>query len=160
MNYNDMLDLFVDNMKKLFFPEEWIAIDLAMSKQELFTLLLVERHGEIIMSQIAGHVNIPMSTATGIVDRLVKKGFLVRERSDSDRRIVVIRLTGKGKELINTIKQKGNEYMQMIKEGLTEEEQEFLLRIFIKIFDIINKNRPGRSEGGKEKAEIKKIDIE
>ncbi|MCX7710758.1 MAG: MarR family transcriptional regulator [Clostridia bacterium] len=135
-------------------------LDLALSKQEIFALLLVERHGEIIMSQIASYVNIPMSTATGIVDRLVKNDYLVRERSESDRRIVVIKLTPKGKALMDSIKKKGTDYIQLIQQGLTEEERDAIYRIFIKILDIINKNQSESQESTGEEQRIKRIDIE
>ena len=36
-------------------------------------MLFVDRYEEIIMSRIAEYINVPMSTATGIVERLVKK---------------------------------------------------------------------------------------
>lgn len=72
----------------------------------------VGKHGEIIMSQIADFVNVPISTATGIVERLVKNGFMERERSDTDRRVVVIKLTDKGKKLIEEIKKSGRAYVK------------------------------------------------
>ena len=59
-------------------------------------MMTVARLKEATMGQLSDHMNFPMSTATGIVDRLVKKGYIERGKSDSDRRIVVITLSEKG----------------------------------------------------------------
>jgi DNA-binding MarR family transcriptional regulator len=38
------------------------------------------------------------STITGVVDRLEKKGYVVRDRVHKDRRVVMVQLTTKGKK--------------------------------------------------------------
>lgn len=157
-----MYDLFFQNIKKLFYPEEWIKLDLSFSKSELFTMLLVDKQGEVIMSQIAEDIHIPMSTATGMVERLVKLGYLMRERSELDRRIVVIKLTDEGKTLINGLKEMVSQYVHRINESLTKEEISLLSKIFTKVIDIINDvgEEQQASESEAENNKIKKIEIE
>ncbi|MEL7567418.1 MAG: MarR family transcriptional regulator [Dehalobacterium sp.] len=147
MEYDEMLDLIFNNLKSLFYPEEWLDLDLSFSKSELFAMLLVDRYGEIIMSQVADFINVPMSTATGIAERLVKKGYLKRERSESDRRIVVVKLTEKGKDLISELKNTASEYLRLINESLTAEERQVLMKVFLKIVQIVEKKHTvGESE--------------
>jgi DNA-binding MarR family transcriptional regulator len=101
-----------------------------------------------------------MSTATGIVDRLVKNGYLERNRSDSDRRVVRIRLTDKGKALAGQIRNLGTRYFEMISDALTEEERAFLFKIMTKIMGVINgKSTPAPSSGSGENQFVK-IDID
>jgi DNA-binding MarR family transcriptional regulator len=138
LDYNEIYDTVFDTFKKLLYPEEWINIDQTLSKSELFTLLQVERNGEIIMSQIADYINISMSTATGIVERLVKQGFIERNRNDSDRRIVTIRLTAEGKTLAESIKSKIFGVARQLLESLSEEEQKLLFSIFTKITNVLS----------------------
>jgi len=40
------------------------------------------------------------STMTGVVDRLEKKGFVVRKRDEGDRRVIQLQLTPQGTHLI------------------------------------------------------------
>jgi DNA-binding MarR family transcriptional regulator len=141
MVYSEIVDLLLDNVKKIIFPEEWIKIDLTLSKHELFTLMLVERKGEISMSRIAEYVNVSMSTATGIVDRLVKNGFLVRNRTETDRRIVMISLTKKAEKVIEEIKSIGTRYISLVGDALTAEERAFIYSIFMKIISVINNDQ-------------------
>jgi DNA-binding PadR family transcriptional regulator len=48
--------------------------------------------------------NINYQNVYRLVQRLVKKGYLIRERSDSDRKIVVIRLTDSGEGIMYEFK--------------------------------------------------------
>ncbi|MDP4144190.1 MAG: MarR family transcriptional regulator [Bacillota bacterium] len=156
----ELLDFFMENMKKIFYPEEWIALDLKFSKSELFTLVLIDKKREITMSELAEYINAPMSTTTGVVDRLVKNKFLKRERSEEDRRIVVIRLTDKGKELVNELKEVMLKYINIIFENLTEEEKQLLMKILLKITDILSKNNKDKLEVSSEVNKLKKIQID
>jgi MarR family transcriptional regulator, organic hydroperoxide resistance regulator len=153
-------DLIFNSIKKFIFPEEWLQVDLALSKQEVFALLLLERRGEIIMSEIADYVNVPMSTATGIVDRLVKNNYLDRNRSDSDRRVVMIRLAEKGKLLVDQIKNLGSQYIESISNSLTDEERVFLLKIITKIIAVINEKSVSIRESNASENKLTKIEIE
>lgn len=160
MEYNELFDTLFDSFRKLLYPEEWISIDLYLSKSELLTLLQVDRNGEIIMSQIADYINIPMSTATGLVERLVKKGYIERARSESDRRIVTIRLSSEGKKLADGLKQTIAGYIKLVYDALTEDEKKLLFGIFTKITDIIS-NKVDSPDTVKEGGlQLKKIEIE
>jgi len=159
MNSNNLYDLLLSYLKKFFFPEDWLDLDLNFSKVEVLTLLLVDRRGEVSMSRICEEMNMPMSTATGIVDRMVKKELLQRERSESDRRLVLISLSEKGKEVINHWKEVISDYVRLIEDALTDEEQQLLYKVFLKIVEILNQKRksPEVQESG---PVVKKIDIE
>jgi len=139
LSYNDLLDLFLANFRKILYPEEWIDLDLEFSKSELFAMLIVDRHGEVIMSQIADYLNIPLSTATGLINRLVKHGYVKRERSETDRRIVVIRLADPGKETVARLKGTVLRYLSLIQQTLTAEEQEMLLDVFRKVLNVLGR---------------------
>jgi DNA-binding MarR family transcriptional regulator len=146
----------------MVFPEDWLNLELTLSKQELFALLLISRHGEIIMSQIADYVNISMSTATGIIDRLVKNGYCTRRRSESDRRVVLIALTKKAEKIIQEIKCIGSDNFDRIMETLTDGEQQFLFSIITKVNKLLD-NEDVPSTGKKKKVRkhgIQKVQIE
>ena len=160
MNFDDLYDLFLGNIKKIFYPQDWIDLDLSFSKSELLTILYLDRYEGIIMSQIAEYINVSMSTATGIVERLVNKGYLQRERSESDRRIVIIQLTNKGKILVNEIKKVFSYYIGIITESLNEDEKELLVKVFNKIIETINKAAGDEQRIKAKEDKIKMIEIE
>jgi DNA-binding MarR family transcriptional regulator len=156
---DDFLDLLLDHAKKLFYPEEWINIDLSFSKTEIFCLLWIHRHQEVTMSQLADMLHIPMSTATGIVNRLVKHEYIIRYRSEADRRIVLLTLHENGNLLIQDMKKSASYYLHLFTETLTEQEQLFLLQIVKKIFNHLQTQQVQEITPG-EQSSIKNIPIE
>lgn len=158
--YEEFFELIFDNMKRIIFPEEWLAIDIAMSKQELLTMMTVDRMKEATMGQLSENMSFPMSTATGIVDRLVKKGYLERVRSEIDRRIVVISLTGKGKDFIGGVKEMILSYIKRADEVLEDEEWEAIISIVGKVMTVLQKPADENGQNKKEQGSIRKITIE
>lgn len=159
-NIDELIDLFAENIKKLFFPEEWINLDLKFSKSEIFTLLLLDKRKEITMTELADNINAPMSTATGIADRLVKNNYIKRERSKEDRRIVVLKITDSGNELVGNLKDVISKYINVIMNDLTDEEKQFLTKIIFKIINIMQSQKGDMVSKNKNEEKIEKIDIE
>jgi len=79
-------------------PKEWLSLDLTMP--QLKVVLLLFTNGPERMGTIASALGVSLATATGVVDRLVEKDMVTREGDPNDRRIVLIRLSGKGEKLI------------------------------------------------------------
>lgn len=159
IQYENIFDLFFNSFKKLIYPEEWISLDLNFSKSELFTMLLIDKHGEIIMSKIADYINVSMSTANGIVERLVKNGYLKRDRSDLDRRIVVVCMTDKGKTVVAELKNMVFEYIKLVYEELDDEERKLIFKVFDKITNIFSE-RGKKTQADMPENQLKKINIE
>jgi DNA-binding MarR family transcriptional regulator len=70
-----------------------------VSVPQLSCILALYEHGALPPSQIAKHIMVKSSTVTGIIDRLEQKGLVCRLRDSSDRRVITIQLTERGKEL-------------------------------------------------------------
>jgi len=157
---DSIVDLLIENMKKLFFPEEWIDLDMKFSKFELFTMLFLDKRKEITMTELVEYINSPMSTATGIVDRLVKNGYVSRERSETDRRIVILRLTEEGSQLIKKLKNMISGYLNMVLEDLTEEEKKFMTGIALKVMNKFQTKLSRTALNVQSKDDIRKIEIE
>src|SRR5205085_3272533 len=62
---------------------------------------LIARHGAISPSALAQRAALHPATITGVLDRLERGGWVVRERDPSDRRAVVVRpLRDRNAELV------------------------------------------------------------
>lgn len=129
----DVLKFLLDHSRKIFYPQEWINLDLSLSKTEILCLLWMSWNEEVIMREVAEYLDIPLSTTTGVINRLVKNGYLERYGSEKDRRIVVIRLTEKGATLVEEVKAMFAHYFTLVTEILTEEEAALLFHTFKKI---------------------------
>lgn len=82
-------------------PREWLSVDLTMP--QLKTMLLLFSGGPIRMSALSSSLGISLATTTGIVERLVKQGFVQRESQPGDRRVVVCKLTQEGQEVMSRL---------------------------------------------------------
>ena len=72
------------------------------------------------------HVRGANGTPTIAVNSLVKKGYVDRTRSEEDRRVVLISLSGKGKKAYIHHRKFHEEMIDAILKGLSEEEQRAL----------------------------------
>ncbi len=84
---------------KLSVPGEWLNSDMTVA--QLRVLLFLYTEGPSRMSVIASSIGIAVSTATGILDNLVKKELVVRAADPEDRRLVICLLSPQGQEAIN-----------------------------------------------------------
>ena len=82
------------------------------------------------MSELAEAARQISATMTGIVDRLVERGVIDRQRDPADRRSVRISLTEDGTELLETIRQqKRVRLRQFLAELSPSERQDFVRMI-------------------------------
>ncbi|MGD8985866.1 MAG: MarR family transcriptional regulator [Desulfobacteraceae bacterium] len=70
-----------------------------VSAPQLSSLLALHENGPLPPSQIAKYIMVNSSTVTGIIDRLEQKGLVQRSRISTDRRVITVTLTDKGREL-------------------------------------------------------------
>lgn len=99
-----------------------LSADITVS--QLRVLLVLQTRGKSRMSDIASGLDVALSTATGLVDILVKKGLILRENDTRDRRQVICRLSEEGQQIINTFWNSGQSQMELLLEDLTVEQLE------------------------------------
>ena len=67
---------------------------------QLWALKTISANGNLPLGELTKKMYLHPSTVTGVVDRLEKKGYVVRDRGQEDRRVVKVHLTPKGKKLV------------------------------------------------------------
>lgn len=82
-------------------PAEWLTSDITVAQLRILLLLYTE--GPLQMSSLASSAGIAVSTATGIVDNLFRKGLVQRQASPEDRRLVICSLSPAGQELVRRL---------------------------------------------------------
>jgi DNA-binding MarR family transcriptional regulator len=79
------------------------VLRLGISMAQLHILYSLQRAGEMPMSRLAEVLNVSLSNATGLIDRIEERGFVERTRVPEDRRIVIIRVTPAGERMLGEI---------------------------------------------------------
>lgn len=138
MNRNDKARQLFEHLQVVL--DEAQAIDkrdastrAMLSPQEVRVLRAVERQDRCIMSAIADAICLSLSSCTGLIDRLVAKKLVRRDRSGDDRRVVEVELTDEGREAHKAAMQAPVAFARDLLKGLNEEEQQALVGLFSKI---------------------------
>ena len=82
-------------------PREILELDITMPQTKIMIILFVK--GAIRMTDLASDLGVTLATATGLVDRLVERNFVLRESLPDDRRVVLCRLSESGHKTISQI---------------------------------------------------------
>ncbi len=80
------------------------------------------------MRDLARGLMVVQPSATRIVDDLVGKGLLRRVREKRDRRVMHVRATSAGKELVERLSAEGYQLLNVVLGKMQEDEQENLVR--------------------------------
>jgi len=67
---------------------------------QLWALHTISGSGKLSLGELSKKMYLHPSTISGVVDRLEKKAYVVRDRGEKDRRVVKVQLTPKGKRLV------------------------------------------------------------
>lgn len=98
-----------------------------LSVSEMHVLEAVEKSaGTETMSELAGRLRVTASTLTVAVKTLEHKGYLVRQRSSTDRRKVTVQLTGPAQQALRHHAAFHEQLVQQVSTGLTPEELQSL----------------------------------
>jgi len=97
-------------------PRELLELDITMP--QLKTMLLLFLNGPTRMSDLAADLGVTLATATGVVDRMVERGLVVRDNLPEDRRVVLCRLSDTGQKMVSRIwdssKKRSREILQYL----------------------------------------------
>ena len=80
------------------------------------------------MSVVAKRLNITVGSLTTSMNSLVKKGYVKRERSEKDRRVVFIQLTNKGRMAYHHHAEFHRQMTEAVLAELNEDETEVLVK--------------------------------
>ncbi|MCX5699776.1 MAG: MarR family transcriptional regulator [Candidatus Omnitrophica bacterium] len=106
---------------------------------QLLILELLSRQGASKMTDLAKFMRVTTAASTGIVQRLVLLGYVQREYDPKDRRIIRIKLSAKGTELLKKINQQRAQSVTKIFGQISENDRGEYLRILMQVKDILNK---------------------
>jgi DNA-binding MarR family transcriptional regulator len=87
---------------------------MGISMAQLHILYTLQRSGEMPMSRLADVLQVSLSNATGLIDRIEERGFVERTRVPEDRRVVVIRVTEAGRRMLDEVDAVSTELLRSV----------------------------------------------
>jgi DNA-binding MarR family transcriptional regulator len=95
-----VLDAVVDQMHEMIGMMRCAGtgrmVKSGISMTHLHILWLLEHHGDLTMGRLAELVDVSLSNASGLIDRMEERGLVERIRVPDDRRVVLVRVSPEG----------------------------------------------------------------
>ncbi|NLN79268.1 MAG: MarR family transcriptional regulator [Armatimonadetes bacterium] len=118
--YTEMVaEVFVDTIRKSAIKSACPDPDGEITQALMECLQYVYLHGASPIRQIAAGLEISLSAASQLVDRLVKKNMVTRSQSKSDRRLTQVELTEAGQTAVREMRQRKTEWFDSILEAMS-----------------------------------------
>jgi DNA-binding MarR family transcriptional regulator len=106
---------------------------LNVGPAEFGTLVLCEQNPGMAQFQIAAALDIDKASVVSVVDRLEEMGWLLRRRSNHDRRRYGLCLTPEGLRQVHTLRQQAEESEAFARELFSGEEMSQLLGLLARL---------------------------
>jgi DNA-binding MarR family transcriptional regulator len=98
-----------------------------VSLTHMHVLWLLQHQGEMSMSRLAGILDVSLSNATGIIDRMEEHGLVERVRVPDDRRVVLVRPAAGGLLALSETESTKREAMRAVLGRLPASERPIVL---------------------------------
>jgi DNA-binding MarR family transcriptional regulator len=102
-------------------------VKAGISMTHLHILWVLEHHGELPMSRLADLLDVSLSNATGLIDRMEERGLVERVRVPDDRRVVIVRASSQGAQMRDEIEALKQDRMRSILSRLTRKQLDRVL---------------------------------
>lgn len=94
----------VDDIRRIFQVigerSRKVEQETGLTGPQLWVVKILRESSPLKVSELARRMYLHPATMVGLLDRLEGKGLVKRTRSEKDRRVVFIDLTGQGRELV------------------------------------------------------------
>lgn len=122
-----MIELFPKLMREISQYETNYLTEGVITVPQVWVLDFLKDEKSAQMNELATYMKLKFSSATGLIDRMVKHQLVKRVRSETDRRVVFISITSKGKKILQEIyKQKRNGIMRLFGRLGSEDRMEYM----------------------------------
>ncbi|ENH96777.1 MarR family transcriptional regulator [Gracilibacillus halophilus YIM-C55.5] len=102
-------------------------------------LHLIENNGSLRMNEIAQKLSIKKSNVTPLIHKLTERNFIVRKKSEEDRRVTYIQLSDEGETFLAEKKAYLQKCVKQQLGKLNDEEKTTLYRAIIDLEGVLSK---------------------
>lgn len=93
------------------------------------------------MSMIAKELAVTIGTLTISINSLVRKGYVIKERSEKDKRVVFVNLSSKGEAAFSRNEELYDQMVNSMLEDLEDNEMDILMKSLLKVNRCIKQNK-------------------
>lgn len=101
-----------------------------MSTPQFYCLWVISKHDKFKMSDLANHLSLSYASATNLVNRLSDADLVNRYDDPDDRRVVIVEVNEKGREVTEMIRKKLLDALMGKCQALSEEQRNDMIKGF------------------------------
>ena len=134
--FADEVSEIIPTISREFYKQqtnEFFKMRITLSQFVVLDILV--RDGETRMTDLARLINVTTAAITGVVERLVKSGYVERISDPADRRIIKVRHTSKGGKIVQSVAGQRKKVISRMFGIISQAEREEYLRILTIIRD-------------------------
>jgi len=117
-------------------------LNLSIREMHLLECVGSDKENGKTVSEIAEFMKVARPTATVAINKLESKGYLHKQVSALDGRMVHVKLTKDGHKVDEYHKAYHRSMVQAIEQEFTEEEKEYLIRTILRLDNFFKRNIP------------------
>lgn len=124
---SDPLGFLIADVSRLMRREFDVRVrGIGVTRPQWRVLTLLARHGGVNQGRVADLLEVEPITLSRMVDRLQEAGLVERRADPRDRRAWQLFLTDKATPILSQIRERADELMEELLEGVSEAEQAVL----------------------------------
>lgn len=100
--------------------DAWMQLSLTVPQVK--SLFFITNHGSTNFKKLADALKVTPSNLTGVIDRLVEQGLVSRKENPEDRRMMLLKATVKGEELVGDLRERRITHLSQALSELSPEE--------------------------------------
>ena len=132
--FNDILDYEESVLRASEFKD--------LTNNDIHVISAIGMNTKKSMSMIAKELTVTFGTLTISMNSLVRKGYVVKERSEKDKRVVLVNLSQKGERAFLKYEEFNDEMVKSMLENMGDVEMDTLMSALVKINRWIKKRLP------------------
>ena len=101
-----------DQARRQYELDVWMSLPLTIA--QLKSLFFIINQGSTSAGTLAAALGVTPTNTTGIIDRLVKQGLVTRTENPENRRMLLLRATDRGEELVARLRERRRDYMSEV----------------------------------------------
>ena len=131
--FNDILDYEESVLRASEFKD--------LTNNDIHVIRAIGMNEKKNMSMIAKELAVTIGTLTISINSLVRKGYVIKERSEKDKRVGFVNLSSKGKAAFSRNEELYDQMVNSMLEDLEDNEMDILMKSLLKVNRCIKQNK-------------------
>ena len=131
--FNDILDYEESVLRASEFKD--------LTNNDIHVIRAIGMNEKKNMSMIAKELAVTIGTLTISINSLVRKGYVIKERSEKDKREVFVNLSSKGEAAFSRNEELYDQMVNSMLEDLEDNEMDILMKSLLKVNRCIKQNK-------------------